>query len=107
MSDIPVPSLCRLEYLTPEGWVVGHAGVSLLNPAKYVERLAERGKFGRATVLADDLKTALQVFEPPNLPDPSVLVKSETRIPRLPDPKKDCAMCGQEHPPPHDGSCLL
>lgn len=105
--NTPVPVLCRLEYLTPDGWKVGHAGINLLHPERYVERLAERGKFGRATVLADDLKTELQVFEPKELPDPSVLVKSDTRVPRLPDPEKDCAFCGEEHPPPFDGSCLL
>lgn len=51
MTDIPVPIFCRLEYLTPSGWATGHAGVALLHPRRYVERLAGRGKIGRVTVL--------------------------------------------------------
>lgn len=100
------PTLCRLEYLTPTGWVVGHAGVSLLDPARYVERLTERAKFGRAIELGDDLKPTGVVWEPPNLPlDPTVLVPSDTRIPKLPD--KICPLCDEGHTGPYDGSCLL
>jgi hypothetical protein len=103
----PVPTLCRLEYLTPNGWTVGHHGVNLLHPERYVERLAERGKFGRVTVLADDLTPTSTVYEPKDLPNPADLVPSETAIPRLRDPAKTCGVCGDEHAPPYDGSCLL
>lgn len=61
---------CRLEYLTPDGWVIGHAGVNLLHPERYVERLTARGKFGRCTIIDTG-----QVFESPNLPDPSSICR--------------------------------
>lgn len=102
-------TLTRLEYLTPEGWVVGHHGINLLNPERYALRLADHGKFGRATVLdPDTLKATKEVYITPGVPDdPSVLVPSDTVIPKMPDPAKMCALCDEEHPPPYDGSCLL
>jgi hypothetical protein len=51
VADLPVPTFCRLEYLTPAGWATGHAGIALLHPRRYVERLAKRGKIGRVTLL--------------------------------------------------------
>lgn len=104
---IPVPTLVRLEYLTPGGWVVGHAGVNLLHPERYVERLAERKKFGRAIELDDMLQPTGQVWEPEELPDPATLVPSDTAVPKLPEPDKQCPFCGDEHRPPFDGSCLI
>lgn len=77
MADIPVPELCRLEFWTPTGWVTAHAGVALLHPARYVERLGTRGKIGRVTLL--DTGTTIQ---PP------------------------CSTCGEHHEPPF-GSCLI
>lgn len=45
---------CRLEFFNAKtgSWVVAHKGVPLLHPDRYVERLAERGKIGRVTILA-------------------------------------------------------
>lgn len=59
---------CKLEYLTPNGWKVGSAGVNLLHPERYVERLTANGKFARCTILDTG-----QVFESPNVPDPSTM----------------------------------
>jgi len=108
MSDSP--TFVRLEYLTPTGWELGHSGINLMNPARYVERLAERGKFGRATELSDDLQPTGTVWEPKDLPaDPSVLVPSTTRIPQLPGAQADgtCPHCEETHDAPFDGGCLL
>jgi hypothetical protein len=75
---------CKLEYLTAEGWVVGHHGVNLLHPERYVERLTARGKFARCTI-----KETGEVFETPNAPDPSEM----------------CTICSStEHP---SGCCLI
>jgi hypothetical protein len=51
---IPVPEFCRIEYLTPNGWTVGHAGLNLMNPQRYVKMLAKRGTVGRAVVVDTD-----------------------------------------------------
>ena len=61
-------SLYHLEYLTPDGWVTGHRGVRLLDPQRYVDRLASNGKFGRATTLDDRLAPTGEVFAPADLP---------------------------------------
>ena len=114
---IPVPTLCRLEYLTREGWVVGHAAFNLLHPERYVERLEERGKVGRCTVLGDDLQPTDEVYVASVIPDPENipadilerLVKTDVgnpKTPRLRPPDEDCTYClgtlcdG-------DGSCLI
>lgn len=102
-------TLCRLEYLTRKGWVVGHAGISLLDPGRYVERLTARGKFGRCTELDDRLQATGTVYVSPNIPeDLSVLVTSDTKVPRLPD-KRDrlCDYCEDVHAAPWSGVCLL
>jgi hypothetical protein len=70
-----VAEFCRLEYLTRKGWVVGHAGVALLNPQGYVDRLHKAGKIGRAVVLGEDFQP-LQTFEPPEVPDPQDVPES-------------------------------
>lgn len=104
--SIPKPTLCRLEYLTPQGWVTS-ATVNLLHPERYVERLLEHRKFGRVTVLNARLQPTGKVYVPPELPDPAALVPSSTAIPQLPEPAKLCSLCGDEHTAPFDGSCLL
>jgi hypothetical protein len=113
----PVPSLCRLEYLTRKGWVVGHAAVNLLHPAKYVERLEAHGKVGRCTVLDDRLQPTGQVWvakvipDPDNIPESILerLVKTDVgnpNVPRLKAEDEECEHClgtlcdG-------DGTCLL
>jgi hypothetical protein len=100
-------TLVRLEYLTPDGWVVAHAGIALLDPQRYVDRLTARKKFGRCTVLDGSLQATGKVYQPDNLPDPKTLVPSDTQIPKLPEPEKTCPLCDSEHPKPWDGSCLL
>ena len=96
-------TLCRLEILTPQGWWVSHAGIALLNPGRYVERLAARNKFGRATELDDRLQPTGTVWEPANLPDPASLVPAVdgSRAPVLP-----CSLCG-EAGHRFEGECLL
>jgi hypothetical protein len=98
--------LTRLEYLTPEGWAIGHAGIALLDPEAYVKRLRARGKFGRATVLNDRLQPTGEIYVAEGLPDPSTLVKPDdgTRAPVLPEL---CDDCSGYHKPPFDGGCLI
>lgn len=105
----PTPTLVRLEYLTPDGWVCGHAGINLLDPQRYVDRLLDRRKFGRAIVLDDRLQPRGRVYAPPDLPDPSQLVPTATRVPGLPDPERRgmCPHCDSYHGDPFDGTCLL
>lgn len=105
-----VGTLCRLEYLTRKGWVMGHAGINLLHPERYVERLTDRGKFGRCTVLDDRLQPTGTVYVSPNIPDDlSVLVNDPPyRTPRLPNDKdKRCEFCEDVHAAPWNGTCLL
>lgn len=90
-----MPTLVRLEYLTPRGWVVGHAGIALLDPQRYVDRLLAKEKFGRCIVLDESLQPTGEVFEPPALPDPADLRESETKIPAL--RVSQCSICGQPH----------
>lgn len=101
-----MPYLVRLEYLTPEGWEVGHHGIALLDPGAYVERLRKRKKYGRAIELDDRLQPNGQVWEPDNLPDPSQLTKTErgSKIPALDTP---CEWCETSHTGALDGSCLI
>lgn len=103
MTTIPVPKLVRLEYLTANGWVVGHKAVNLLHPGRYVERLSDKGKFGRATELDDRLQPTGQVWTT-EIPAEAMerLAASGTDIPAV-----ACIICSQQHGPPYDGSCLL
>lgn len=75
----PVPTFCRLEYwnTATSSWSVRHAGIALLHPQRYVERLAGRGRIGRVT-LVDSGKVLQQ----------------------------PCTTCHQQHDPPW-GSCLI
>jgi hypothetical protein len=59
------PTLVRLEYQNSKGdWTLAHAGIALLAPGRYVERLADKGKIGRATVLdPDTLAPTGKVYE--------------------------------------------
>lgn len=114
---VPAPELCRLEYLTRKGWVVGHAAISLLHPEKYVERLEANGKIGRCTVLDASLKPTNTVWCAKVVPDPDNVPESilerlvmtgvgNPAVPQLLAPGQDCAFClgtlceG-------DGSCLI
>lgn len=50
------PTFVRIEYWNPvrQDWVTGHAGMNLMNPARYVQKLAERGTIARAIELDDE-----------------------------------------------------
>ena len=43
---IPVPTFVRIEYWNPDraDWVVGHAGMNLLNPQRYVEQVLQNSR---------------------------------------------------------------
>lgn len=104
----------RIEYLTRDGWKVGHANFPLLTPQRYVDRLTAKGKFGRATVLDDSGEPTAEVYVSPNIPRPARtnLVDDETnpdsKIPRRARPGETwCTLCENVHAEPHDGSCLL
>jgi len=102
-----VPTLCRIEYLTPDGWKVGHAGMNLLHPERYVERLPDRNKFGRATELDDSLQPTGKVWAPPKdrLPDPAELRYLGNGNPNVPELPPACGLCGdRDH---REGMCLL
>lgn len=45
-----VPTFVRIEYWNPMlgDWATGHAGINLMNPAAYVQKLAKRGTIARA-----------------------------------------------------------
>jgi hypothetical protein len=47
------PTFCRIEYWSPlaADWWVGHAGLNLMNPEKYVTKVTERGRIARAVVV--------------------------------------------------------
>lgn len=60
-TTIPVPRLCRLERLKDGQWEK-MGDYSLLYPHRYAERLAEKGKVGRATVLDDRLQPTDEVY---------------------------------------------
>lgn len=101
--------LCRLEYMTRAGWVTGHAGIALLDPGRYVERLAANGKFGRALELDDRLQPTLRRWEPAKLPDPKDLVPATVGNPAVPQLRKSaaCPHCDEQHSPPYDGRCMI
>lgn len=44
------PTLVRIDYWNPltVSWETGHAGINLMNPATYVQKLAKRGVIARA-----------------------------------------------------------
>ena len=44
------PCFCRIEYWNAmtASWEVGHAGVNLMDPAAYVQKLAQNGHVARA-----------------------------------------------------------
>lgn len=79
-----LPTFTRLEYWDPAtgAWTLGHAGINLLHPDRYVQRLASNGKLGRATAVDTG-----EVWGP-----------TVTR----------CAYCATDHPAtPQPGMCLL
>lgn len=57
-------TLCRLEQWTGREWQVMHAGVALLHPERYVERLEDRNVVARVTELDDRLQPTGVVYGP-------------------------------------------
>lgn len=53
--SIPVPEFCRVEYWSPAktDWTVGHAGINLMNPEKYVTGVTKRGDHIARAVVVD------------------------------------------------------
>lgn len=100
-----MPTLCRIEYLTPDGWKVGHAGMNLLHPEGYVARLEANNKFGRATELDGDLQPTGKVWEPKKLPRLEDLHYNGKGNPNVPALRPACSLCSsRKH---DDGMCLL
>ncbi len=56
------PTFVQIEYWSPlKGtWYVGHAGINLMNPALYVQKLAKNGTLARAV----DKDTGETVYSP-------------------------------------------
>lgn len=101
-----MPTMVKVEYYSRDGWVPGHHEIALLDPARYVERLEERGKFARAFELAEDLSPTGKVWSPKKLPDRKLLVEP-TDGTRIPVAVQLCPMCEEAHRGPYDGSCLI
>lgn len=51
----PVPEFVRIEYwsATKGDWVKGHAGLNLLDPQKYVQKVTDSGKAIARAVVVD------------------------------------------------------
>ena len=54
------PTFVRIDYWDPQSadWTVGHGGINLMNPAKYVHSLKSRGVIARAV----DIDTGDMVY---------------------------------------------
>lgn len=81
---------CRLEWWDrrTNSWFLAHAGVPLLHPRRYCERLSVGGKVARVTLLESG-----EVIQLQPTPEPEEVVS--------------CDLCGDAHPLPHDGLCLV
>lgn len=53
-------TLYRLDYLTEAGWEHGHAGIALVDPQRYVDRLTSR--VARASTLDERLQPTGETF---------------------------------------------
>lgn len=53
MGDTLMPTFTKIEYWNEltANWEVGHNGINLINPAKYIEKLANRGTIARAVLV--------------------------------------------------------
>ena len=53
--SIPVPEFVRIEYWSAAraDWWVGHAGINLLNPQKYIDGVNSKGKMVARAVIVD------------------------------------------------------
>ena len=104
-----MPDFGRLDYLTRVGWVVGHAGISLQDPEKYVTGLAKdkvvqgvtkNGTIARFVPLDGDWRAGSPVL-PPVVPDFPNAPQEKTPITRI----SECAGCGDPHEKPWE--CVL
>lgn len=86
MPAVVHPKLVRLETLVDGSWVRG-LDVALLYPERYAERLAAKGKVGRAIELDDRLQPTGQVWGGGAV--------------------GNCSVCEEIHEGPYDGRCLL
>lgn len=50
---IPVPVFVQIQYWSPiaADWWVGHAGINLIDPQKYIEGVNAKGRIARAVVV--------------------------------------------------------
>lgn len=97
---VPVPGAYRLEYLTTGGWVAGHGDIALLDPQRYVDKMASRfndkdgrGTWARVVEIDDHLRPTGVVYAPPGLPDPADAPFSRLMNGRI----TECAACGDPH----------
>jgi hypothetical protein len=109
LMAVRTPTLCRLDHWTPQGWQTIAPAVALLFPERYPERLEEKGKFGRAVELGEDLQPTGVEHRPSRLPKRTELVPTDSAAWGLPDPNRRgmCRHCDGYHGDPFDGSCLI
>ena len=79
------PTFVRLEYNYGSGWQHGHGGINLMNPKKYIDKLALKNGMTNARAIDDDDNVYTKILEELSL----------------------CEHCEEEHAPPFDGMCLL
>jgi hypothetical protein len=98
---VPAPGQYRLEYLTTAGWVKGHGDLALMDPERYVAKMASRldddkageGAWARCLEIDERLQPTGVVFEPPGLPPFEEAPPSRLRNGRV----SECAACGDPH----------
>jgi hypothetical protein len=88
-----MPEFGRLDYLTKIGWVEGHAGIALVEPQRYIDKLlAGKEIVARFVPGGPGERTAL-----PLLPSAAVFAfhtaQGKVPITRI----VECAACGQPH----------
>lgn len=79
-----MPTLCKVEYKSANGWWTGHGSFNFIDPQKYVEKFK--------SVHADNVRLTDV--------DGNVYIK-------FPETVELCEWCDEEHAAPFDGKCLL
>jgi hypothetical protein len=80
----------RLDYLTPAGWGVGHSGLNLIDPQRYVDKLhKDRQVTARFVPLGEDF----QPIHPSILPPPPHEANGRAPVHRI----SECEACGNQH----------
>jgi hypothetical protein len=90
----------RLDYLTRAGWVVGHAGIALQDPQRYVTGLGRRATVARFVPLDGDYRPGQPVL-PPVVPEFSLAPRGKVPGTKI----SECAACGGPHDRPWE--CVL